>query len=223
MARIARADAGIPDGGEPDVGAGAFAPLRDRVLGELLGDDPATARDLGLHEYDGKVAGVSKEALAARVARLRRAAAELAAVSPSALSADEALDLAELRSWVASGLFTLVDTQAPATRPGFYESLFALSAYIDRDYAPLEARQARLVAHEEAALAEVAHVRENLAPPLVQADHRGRRAQLRGVRDLPSRRRRARDGPRRRRRAKAAVRERRTRRSPRRPRSSRRG
>src|SRR5580698_3673717 len=31
----------------------AFASLSDRVLDDLLADDPATARDLGLHAYDG--------------------------------------------------------------------------------------------------------------------------------------------------------------------------
>jgi hypothetical protein len=160
------ANPGAPPSGVLDTDPNAFLPLRDHVLDELLGDDPATARDLGLHEYDGKIAGISKDALIARVARLRRAATELAGVSPSSLTEDEMLDLAELRSWVASSLFTLVDMDAPTKRPGFYESLFAVSAYIDRDYAPLETRASRLVAHEEAALAEVVHVRENLAPPL---------------------------------------------------------
>ncbi len=150
----------------PDAASIAFAPLRERVLDELLADDPVTARDLGLHEYDGKVALFSREAIAARVTRLRAAADELAAIVPASLSADETLDLAELTSWVASTLFDLVDADAPAKHPGFYESLFAVSSYIDRQYAPLDARLEKLVAHEEAALAEVSHVRENLSPPL---------------------------------------------------------
>src|SRR5580693_1320988 len=55
------------DAGSPSA---AFAALRDRVLDELLADDPSTARDLGLHEYDGKVAPISAEAISARVSRL---------------------------------------------------------------------------------------------------------------------------------------------------------
>jgi hypothetical protein len=156
-------------GGEPtrlDAGVATFGPLRDQVLDSLLADDPGTARDLGLHEYDGKVAGISKDAIAARVARLRKAAADLAAVIPSSLSADETLDRAELQSWVASNLFALVDADAPTKHADFYENLFAVSAYIDRDYAPLETRAERLITHEEAALGEISHVRENLAPPL---------------------------------------------------------
>jgi uncharacterized protein DUF885 len=157
LARAAQSDAGA---------AAGFASLRDHVLDELLADDPTTARDLGLHAYDGKVAPVSAEALSARIARLRVAADELAAVTPGSLGPDEVLDRAELQSWVASSLFSLVDMDAPRKSPDFYENLFAVSAYIDRDYAPIEQRAARLTDHEEAALAEIAHVRENLTPPL---------------------------------------------------------
>jgi hypothetical protein len=140
--------------------------MRDRILDELLDDDPATARDLGLHAYDGKVAPISADAIAARIERLRVAAADLEAVAPATLGSNEQLDRAELQSWVASSLFTLVDMDAPRRSPQFYESLFGVSAYIDRDYAPLEQRAEHLVAHEEAALAQVAHMRENLTPPL---------------------------------------------------------
>src|SRR5271154_5147408 len=62
-----------------------FDVLRDRILDELLADDPSTARDLGLHQYDGKVAALSADALAARRARLDNAANELAAVDGTAL------------------------------------------------------------------------------------------------------------------------------------------
>ena len=160
-------DAGSAPRGADDVAA--FDALRGRVLDELLADDPSAARDLGLHAYDGKVAPISAEAVSARIARLRQAAADLAGVAPvasAALSPDETLDRAELASWVASSLFSLVDMDAPRKSPGFYESLFGVSSYIDRDYAPLEQRAERLVAHEEAALAEMPHVRENLTPPL---------------------------------------------------------
>jgi hypothetical protein len=144
----------------------AFAGLRDRVLDELLADDPETARDLGLHEYDGKVAPVSKEAIADRIARLTLAARDLAALASESLTADEALDRSELESWVASSLFWLVDMDAPHKSPQSYQALFALSTYIDRDYAPLHERAKRLLAQEEAALEEVGHARENLTPPL---------------------------------------------------------
>ena len=136
------------------------------MLDELLADDPSSARELGLHEYDGKVAPIAAKDLAARVDRLQAAAEALAAVDVASLKPDEALDRAELASWIASDLFTLVDMDAPKKSPGFYEGLFSVSSYIDHESAPLAERAARLVEHEEAALAEVGHVRENLTPPL---------------------------------------------------------
>jgi uncharacterized protein (DUF885 family) len=144
----------------------AFAVLRDRILDELLADDPSTARDLGLHQYDGKVASLSPAAIAARRARLDRAASELAAVVDSSLTSDERIDHAELESWVQTNRFWLVDMDAPHHRPQAYEGLFSVSVYLDRDYAPLGVRAAALLAQEEAALREVAHARENLTPPL---------------------------------------------------------
>jgi hypothetical protein len=144
-----------------------FALLRDRVLDQLLADEPSVARDLGLHEqFDGKVAPVSQEAIVARIDRLRQSGRDLAAVDRSSLDPDEALDLAELDSWVASNLFWLVDMDAPHKRPQSYESLFSVNVYLDRDYAPLDERARRLLAQEQAALVEVTHVRENLTPPL---------------------------------------------------------
>jgi uncharacterized protein (DUF885 family) len=144
----------------------AFAGLRDRILGELLADDPSTARDLGLHEYDGKVASVSAQALAARRARLDRAASELEGVDPRSLSSDERIDRAELESWIQTSRFWLVDVDAPHHRPQAYEDLFSVSVYIDRDYAPLGVRASALLAQERAALEEIGHARENLIPPL---------------------------------------------------------
>ena len=158
-ARIARTASHAP-------GAHTFAALRDEVLGELLAGSPSEARQLGLHEYDGKVAPVSKAALVARVARLQQAAEDLAKMDRRGLSDDEALDLADLESWVAGHLFSLVDVDAPRTRPQFYDDLFDVSVYLDRDYAPLAERAKRLTDQEDAALAEVGHIRENLAPPL---------------------------------------------------------
>ncbi len=146
--------------------AAVFGSLADRVLDGLLADDPANARELGLHEYDGKVAPMSKDAIRERVARLNRALAELGAVDPTLLSADQTLDLQELRVWVALERFFLADVEAPRRYPQTYEPLFTVNLYVDRDYAPLEERARRLVAHEAAALAEVVHVRENLIPPL---------------------------------------------------------
>jgi uncharacterized protein (DUF885 family) len=149
--------------------APGFAALRDRLLDELLADDPASGRSLGLHQFDGKVAPVSAAAIRARVARMTQARADLAAVDKPALGDDDRLDLALLAAKVDQVLFQLVDLEEWRHRPQFYEDLFTVNGYLDRDYAPVAERAARLLAHEEAALAEVPHLRENLVSPLSRA------------------------------------------------------
>jgi uncharacterized protein (DUF885 family) len=161
---VASAPPGAPSRPLPD--PARFAALRDVVLAELLGEDPSYARDLGLHEYDGKVAAVSSAALEAKAARLASAASDLARVDPASLSPDDAIDLAELETWVKTRQFDLIDMDAPHRSPQSYETLFDVSGYLDRDYAPVEERAKRLVEQEENALAEIPHVRENLTPPL---------------------------------------------------------
>jgi hypothetical protein len=144
----------------------SFLVVRERVFDELLADNPTNARDLGLHEYDGKLASMSRAALEERVARLSGCADDLSAIDPTALSADELLDQEELATQVATSLFWLLDMDGPRKYPQTYEPLFTVNIYLDRDYASIEERAKRLVAHEEAALAEVGHMRENLTPPL---------------------------------------------------------
>src|ERR1700678_268494 len=122
----------------PPPASEGFERASQRVLDGLLADDPGTARELGLHEYDGRIAPMSREAIAARIARLRGAETELAAFDDHALTPDEALDRAELRSWIATSLFWLVDMDGPRKVPSTYEALFAVAPYVDRDYAPLE-------------------------------------------------------------------------------------
>jgi uncharacterized protein (DUF885 family) len=146
--------------------AARFAALRDAFVEEWLRDEPSVGRTLGLRESEGKVADYSREAIARRVARLRRAREELSAVEPGALGPDEALDRALLIYQIDNEVFHLVDLDEPARLPQHYAELFAVDHYVKRDYAPLADRAERLVEHEEAALAQVPHVRANLAPTL---------------------------------------------------------
>lgn len=140
--------------------------LLDRLADGLVARDPAYARSVGLHEADGKVGRYSAEALAEIRAFLTRSIAELDALDPASLSDNEALDRAILHGHFSRWLFSLEDLDEPRKKPQFYEDIFGVNVYVDRDYAPLDARLARLVEHEEAALAEVPHIRKNLALPL---------------------------------------------------------
>jgi uncharacterized protein (DUF885 family) len=151
---------------EPPAALSGFAALRERVLSEWLAEDPSLGRTAGLHRYDGKVPSFSAAAIRARLARLEKVRAELAAVDRSGLSADEALDLALLLNRADMVLFQGKDTEEWRHRPQAYEELFSVNAYLDRDYLPVAERAESLLAHEEAALAQVPHIRENLVSPM---------------------------------------------------------
>jgi uncharacterized protein (DUF885 family) len=146
--------------------ASGFAALRDRILDQWLRDEPATARGLGLHESDGKIAAYGVDAIQARVARLTQQQKDLAAVDRAALSLDDALDLALLSSQTGLALFQLATLADFQHRPQFYEELYSVNVYLDHDYAPLEERAQRLLDHEKAALAQVGSARKNLVSPM---------------------------------------------------------
>jgi uncharacterized protein (DUF885 family) len=145
-----------------------FAALADRLIDRWLADDPSMARYLGLHEFDGKVADYSAAALAARLARIEAQRAELAAVDKSKLGADEALDLALLAQRADLAIFQMKEMELYRRSPMAYEELFVVNSYLDRDYAPITERAERLLAHEEAALAQVPHIQKNLKSPLAK-------------------------------------------------------
>jgi uncharacterized protein (DUF885 family) len=146
-----------------------FVALRQRFLYEWLQDEPSKGRELGLHDFDGKVGSYAKEDIDARVERLTRAKAEFAAVDRAALSPDEALDLAIIVKQIDMFLFRTADLAEHRKNPRFYEDIFGVNAYLDRDYAPIEERARHLVAHEKAALAQVKHITANLQSPMSKA------------------------------------------------------
>lgn len=165
---------GSPDPAPPKPSAAAkpaaepspFARIRDRILDQWIEDDPSFGRSLGLHASDGKIADYSAKAIAARLTRAGQQRSELAAVDRASLSPDEALDLALMLREIDVLLFHQQDLAEWQRKPQFYAELFSVNDYLDRDYAPIEERAERLLAHEKAALAQVAHVRENLVSPL---------------------------------------------------------
>lgn len=144
----------------------AFAPLRDRLVEEILADEPSLGRSLGLHAYDGKVAPISRAAMEARMAWLRKSLVDLGDVDTQSLSPDDKLDHALLTMRTELSLFQLEDLEFWRRRPQSYEDLFQVAVYLDRNYAPLGERAKSLLAHEEAALAEASHIQENLTSPL---------------------------------------------------------
>ena len=146
--------------------ASPFAATRDRILDRWLAEEPSLGRAAGLHQFDGKVGDYSAAGIAARLSRVEKDRAELLAVDPKGLGPDEALDLALLVQRADLLLFWGKDLEIHRRDPQSYEDLFSVDSYLTRDYAPLVERAERLLAHEEAALAQIPHIERNLASRL---------------------------------------------------------
>jgi len=146
--------------------SGDFAATRDKVFGALLDDAPRTGRMLGMHRFDARLRDYSKAGVLAHIARLKQHQGEMSAIDTTGLSPDEALDLALLQQDVALQLFNLVDRDVWRGAPAFYSELFEVNVYLDRDYAPIAQRAAKLLEHEKNALAQTKHFRENLKSPM---------------------------------------------------------
>lgn len=147
-----------------------FAATRDAFVDWTLADSPALARQLGLHDADGKVDDCSAEAWDRRILRLRRAQSDfdrIARGGPLA-SADDRLDLAILRHMIGEQLFSYDEMQDHRKHPGLYAAIFfSVEGYLQGS-APIEARARALVQHENAASAEVPHVIALLSGPLAK-------------------------------------------------------
>jgi uncharacterized protein (DUF885 family) len=144
----------------------SFVELRDALLDRWLADEPSWARELGLHEYDGRVGAYAGDDIARRIARLEHAVERLRAVDVGDLDENDRFDRVRLLSKAELDLFNLRERRLHETSPMFYDELFDVSSYIDFDYAPFAERARKLVEHQEAALGQVKHVFANLRPTL---------------------------------------------------------
>lgn len=143
-----------------------FATYRDGLVDAWLARQPALARQAGLHEHDGVIADYSPQGIAAHVAFLKEAQAKLAGFEAGSLSDADALDRAILENRIALELEELVEQDQPHTSPLFYQELYRVSRYVNFDYAPAKQRIEKLVAHQEAALAQTQHLLAAMKPVL---------------------------------------------------------
>lgn len=137
------------------------------MLREQFDLTPDLARSAGLHAWDHRLADYSAAGMARRIAMLHAHKQTIASRRGAGVSdPEDALDLA-LLDWSADEQLFWLETRRTWQRdPAFYDELFSVHGYIDRAYDGIEPRFRALVLHEEAALRQVPHVRENLRPPL---------------------------------------------------------
>jgi hypothetical protein len=143
-----------------------FPALCDEILDAYFSFYPRRASDLGLHAYDGQVGRYDRSTLDARVRTLRTFRRELEATTTPPLPAQEAVDREVLLSSIERELFELEDLRTFERNPMVYNALIDAGGYVQRAYAPLGVRVARLIEHLEQVPGLLADARRTLTGPV---------------------------------------------------------
>jgi uncharacterized protein (DUF885 family) len=101
---------------------------------------PHYAVSLGLHQYDGRLPLVAREATDRWLAEARPLEARLASIASGEMPAGRRIDLFLLQLLLESARFDLVDSADLDRNPMAYFSALSLTSYIARDYAPVPDR-----------------------------------------------------------------------------------
>jgi uncharacterized protein (DUF885 family) len=123
---------------------------------------PGEAVGLGLHEYDGRAADLSKPSLDRELARLKEYELKLAGIDQIKLSGQQKFDYRILLNAIRAEIFRFEDVRHYQTNPMAYVLGDDVNVYIERDFAPLEERLNSVIAVENAAPQLLAAAKQNL-------------------------------------------------------------
>ena len=150
-----------------------FDAASERILLETWEHYPSMASRLGLHEYDGRLPSISMQAIAKRTSELRQGLASLESIDTTALSVRSYYDHRILTAALQKELLELTELRWHENNPMEMLWHIELSAYMQRDYAPLERRVEALTRALEAVpgyLAELKSVMSGrLASPVLES------------------------------------------------------
>ncbi len=123
----------------------SFAPFVDRYLDGFARRHPSIAAGNGLHNHDDRLDDFSAQAIAAEIATLKTAAAELAAFSDSSLTPDERVDQRILAGVIDGWLLEQETLQNWKRNPMTYASALSDGVHnlmtMENDAAPVRMRR----------------------------------------------------------------------------------
>ena len=119
--------------------------FEQRIVDHLFVLQPSYAVGLGLHEYDGQVPDLSAPATDRWAGEADRLLAGLAAIDDPGLPPDRRIDRFLVRLLLESPLFDLRESRELDRNPMSYVGAVSLTAYISREYAPVELRVRAIV------------------------------------------------------------------------------
>ena len=150
-----------------------FAPFVDRYLDGFARRHPSIAAGNGLHDHDDRLDDFSAQAIAAEIATLKTAAAELAAFSDSSLTPDERVDKRILAGVIDGWLLEQETLQNWKRNPMTYATALSDGVHnlmtMENDAAPVRMR--RIIAKLAGVPALLQAARTNIVnPPRIFAE-----------------------------------------------------
>jgi hypothetical protein len=145
-----------------------WASFRDEFLESYFKAQPPLAVSAGRHEFDGQMPDWSAAGIAREIKRLHAERERALAFQDSALSAAERFERESVVARIDGDLFWMETAEAPFKNPAFYLDSLDPSAYLTRNYAPLEQRMRAYMSYERAIVTAVAQIKANLRLPLAR-------------------------------------------------------
>jgi uncharacterized protein (DUF885 family) len=144
-----------------------FARFVDDYFEAQFRAQPSSGTEAGLHQYDDKLEDLSRAAVLARIAELKRLQARLDAFDRKQLSFDDGIDAQALAGDVRSSLQSLEVLRNWERNPMLYVRVpgNAVDGLMKRDFAPSRERLRSVVARLKAAPAVYAAARANVEDP----------------------------------------------------------
>jgi len=139
-----------------------FQQLSDEFLQGYLNWRPQAGVALGFHEYDGKIADLSKVSVDNELKRLKDFDQKLTVIDTSSLSEKMYYDYRILQAAIKNEIFNFEDLKAYTHNPMTYAGLLDVNLYIKRNYAPIEQRVHSIIEVEKQASVIVAAAKANL-------------------------------------------------------------
>jgi uncharacterized protein (DUF885 family) len=124
----------------PPSATDALTSVEHQIIEHFFTIQPSYAVQLGLHDYDGRLADFGRSATDAWAMRADQLLRDLADIPSERLSAARRMDSMMLRLLLESVLFDLRDSLDLDRNPMTYVTVFSLTAYMVRDYAPAARR-----------------------------------------------------------------------------------
>ncbi len=148
------------------VPSGAWDSYVLSALDRYFAANPGSAVGAGRHEYDGKLADVSRAGIAAEVARIKEERDRAKAFDPATLDEAQKLEREYVIAEQDGQLFWLETAERPFTNPVFYANEADPDYYVTKNYAPAEQRMRALITFTKGLPGLVASAKANLRTPM---------------------------------------------------------